>query len=235
MSDPSAHPESTVQQPDKPCVVCSEPIKAAAKKCIKCGAYQDWRRHLELTLPWVPWVVALSTAAFAILNYGSRFMHVPDSNIELSSPYIFNDEARFIVANAGDRPGVVEQVSVRFLSKDAAGRSYYFQSTHAIPPEQTDIIKPGEQLQYILLLTERPIGVEFDSDVPGFLKLLRQMNTQMFERNGECRFSVVARNFHSERKHIDTPIRCYDLAPYINNYLFRVEKNRLQDKSGALP
>lgn len=39
------------------------------------------------------------------------------SILELSSPHVFNDEARFIVANAGDRPGVVEQVSVSFRSR----------------------------------------------------------------------------------------------------------------------
>jgi hypothetical protein len=157
----------------------------------------------------------------------TQIMHKPDSMLELSSPHVFNDEARFIVANAGDRPGVVEQVYISITLRDQSGKSYSFQSLHAIPPEQVDIIKPGEQRSYQLRLTDRPISAEFDSDFSGLLKLIRQADAQMFERTGACRFSIDVRNFRSDRKHIDSPIRCHDLAAYVNNYLFNMDKKNL--------
>ncbi len=117
MNDSSIHQDPAIQQSDKPCVVCAEPIKITALKCIKCGAYQDWRRYLEYFQPWVPWVVTAMSIALAVFTYVSQIVHTPDSILELSSPHVFNDEARFIVANAGDRPGVVEQVSVSYRSR----------------------------------------------------------------------------------------------------------------------
>lgn len=142
----------------------------------------------------------------------------------------------FIVANAGDRPGVVEQAYISMTLRDQRGKSYYFQSIHAIPPEQVDIIKPGEQRLYKLLLTDRPISVAYDSDVSGLLKLLRQTDTQMLERNGACRFSIDVRNFRSDWKHIDSPIRCHDISAYVNNYLFNMDKKNIRiDSKGKQP
>ena len=231
MNDSSIHQEPAVQQFDKPCVVCAEPIKTTASKCIKCGAYQDWRRYLEYFQPWVPWLVAAMSATLAVFTYVSHIAHTPDSVLELSSPHVFNNEARFIVVNAGDRPGVVEQVSVRLRLSDTSGNSYYFQSEHAIPPEQVDIIKPGEQRPYKISLTEHPIAVEYTPPEAGFVKLFRQENEkmfkQMFQREGACRFSIVVRNFRSDRKVIDSPIRCYDLSAYVNNYLVNMDKKNV--------
>jgi hypothetical protein len=233
MNDACTHQEPTVQQPDKLCVVCAEPIKAAALKCIRCGGYQDWRRYSDYVQPWVPYLVAIiSAVVLAFFTYMSQIMHTPDSMLELSSPNVFNDDARFIVANAGDRPGVVEQAYISMTLRDPSGKSYYFQSVHAIPPEQVDIIKPGEQRSYAIRLTDRPLSTEFDADFSGLLKLLRQTDAQMFERTGACRFSIDVRNFRSDRKHIDSPIRCYDISAYVNNYLINIDKKniRLEDK-----
>jgi hypothetical protein len=223
MSDSSPHREPAVQQPDKPCVVCAESIKAAAKKCIRCGAYQDWRRHLEHTQPWVPWLVAVVTTTFAIFAYVSQIVHVPDSKLELSSPHVDLDldEARFIVANAGDRPGVIDHVGVSIFFKEASGESHHFQSQHAIPPEQIDIIKPGEQRSYQLPLakTRSPWGIVFSANVPRFLELLHQSDVQGFDRTADCQFSITVRNFRSRRETIDNHIPCHDLVPYVTDYL----------------
>lgn len=220
----------------KPCVVCAESIQAAAKKCIKCGAYQDWRRHLEHTQPWVLWLVAVLTAVFAAITSVSKFVHTPDSNLELSSPSVFNEEAKFIVFNAGDRPGVLEKVVVRLSINDASGQWLSFQSEHAISPGQTDIIKPGEQRSYQFLLTDRIIGVELSSDNPGFRRRLHEVHGRILEERGACSFSIVVRNFRSHRNWIDRPIRCYELVAYVNNYLVRIDKEMdLQRKKGAQP
>lgn len=236
MNDTHTHQEPVAQQLDKLCVACAEPIKATALKCIRCGAYQDWRRYSEYVQPWVPYLVAIISAVAVFFTYMSQIIHTPDSMLELSSPHVINDEARFIVANAGDRPGVVEQAYISMTLRNPSGKSYYFQSVHAIPPEQVDIIKPGEQRSYQLRLTDRPTSTEFDSDFSGLLKLLRQTDAQMFERTGACRFSIDVRNFRSGRKHIDSPIRCIDLAAYVNNYLVDMDKkNVLQEGKGRQP
>jgi hypothetical protein len=160
MNDACTNHEPAVQQPDKLCIVCAEPIKGAALKCIKCGAYQDWRRYSDYVQPWVPYLFAIISAVVAaFFTYMSQIMHTPDSMLELSSPYVLNDDAKFIVANAGDRPGVVVQAYINMTLRDPSGKSYIFQSVHAIPPEQVDIIKPGEQRSYKLRLTDRPTSV----------------------------------------------------------------------------
>jgi hypothetical protein len=236
MNDECTHQEPTVQQPDKLCIVCAEPIKAAALKCIRCGAYQDWRRYSDYVQPWVPYLVALISAVVAALfTYMPQIIHVPDSVLELSSPHVFNDDARFIVANAGDRPGVVMQTYINMMLRDPSGKSYSFQSVHRIPPEQVDIIKPGEQRSYKIRLTDRPISTEYDSDFSGLLKLLHQFDTQI-ERNGACSFSIDVRNFHSGWKHIDRPIQCYDITAYVNNYLYDMDKKNIRvDGKGKQP
>jgi len=95
MNNSSIHQETAARKSDKLCVVCAEPIKTAALKCIKCGAYQDWRRYLEYFQPWVPWVVTVMSIALAVFTYVSQIVHTPDSILELSSPHVFNNEARF--------------------------------------------------------------------------------------------------------------------------------------------
>ena len=55
----------------KPCSTCAEPIKLAAKKCTKCGSYQDFRRVLVVSSPTISVLgaaVAVAAAAYQWLG-----------------------------------------------------------------------------------------------------------------------------------------------------------------------
>ena len=94
----------------KSCQVCCEPIKIWAQKCIKCGSYQDWTRHL---LRWSTLLVSLLALAplWSLSGSVSKLAFAQKKAIiEAAVTACSYDEVRVAFENSGELSGIVTGV-----------------------------------------------------------------------------------------------------------------------------
>jgi hypothetical protein len=99
----------------KPCVVCQEPIKLRASKCIHCGSYQDWRSNISFSLSTsvLSLLVALITVLTAAVPVLKEGLTPKNSDLTFSFQGAPTDPMRLVVlaTNRGVRPGTVHPAS----------------------------------------------------------------------------------------------------------------------------
>jgi hypothetical protein len=89
----------------KNCLACSSPIPAKAKKCVKCGSHQDWRRHLDFGNTSIALLVAflgLLTAmptTFSILQSNWRQVRLPA--VEIKIIQLGSNKSQIVIRNNG--------------------------------------------------------------------------------------------------------------------------------------
>lgn len=94
----------------KSCQVCCEPIKSRALKCIKCGSYQDWTRHL---LRWSTLLVSLFALAplWSLSDSVSKLAFAEKkAQIEAAVTACSYAEIRVAFENSGELSGIVTGV-----------------------------------------------------------------------------------------------------------------------------
>jgi hypothetical protein len=99
----------------KPCRVCQEPIRERASKCIKCGSYQDWTRHLVR-------LSALAASLFALYQFSSIADSLSElafvdktARVEAAITHCGQDEVRLAFENSGEISGIVTAVDFALL------------------------------------------------------------------------------------------------------------------------
>ncbi len=89
------------------CSTCREPIHFDAKKCTKCGSFQDLRRHLAISSTALALLIALiSVASTATLTMRSVF-EVPRSNLGIKLIRAEGMDVYFLVTNSGNERGAI--------------------------------------------------------------------------------------------------------------------------------
>jgi hypothetical protein len=83
----------------KPCVVCQEPIKLHASKCIHCGSYQDWRSNISFSLSTsvLSLLVALITVLTAAVPVLKEALTPKNSHLTFSFQGASTDPIRLVV------------------------------------------------------------------------------------------------------------------------------------------
>jgi hypothetical protein len=108
-------PSAEAAADSKPCVVCQEPIRAHAKKCVHCGSYQDWRSNISMSLitSVLSLLVALVTVLTAAVPVARDALTPHNSDLMFSFQGASTDPIRLIVlaTNRGVRPGTVHPAS----------------------------------------------------------------------------------------------------------------------------
>jgi predicted nucleic acid-binding Zn ribbon protein len=102
-----------------PCVVCQEPIRQGAKVCMHCDRVQDWTRHL---MRWS----TLAGAAVAVLSlvsaaFSLRELIPTPANLKVIPIACGSESVELAVSNLGDKPGMLQQVSLRFREDGKLG------------------------------------------------------------------------------------------------------------------
>jgi hypothetical protein len=101
-------PDISIEPPSsKACRVCGEEIKAAARKCIHCDSFQDWRANLGISTTALSLVVALVSVLATAIPIVRQAITPRDSNFLFSFQGATKDAILAIVANRGARPGTV--------------------------------------------------------------------------------------------------------------------------------
>jgi hypothetical protein len=91
----------------KQCRVCCEPIKAAALKCINCGSYQNWTRHLSRSSALLVSLLALAPLwGLSVSVYKIAFTE-KTAQVEAAVTACSYQEVRVAFENSGELSGIV--------------------------------------------------------------------------------------------------------------------------------
>jgi hypothetical protein len=100
-------PGLKASQPTKPCKVCAEPIKQAARICNQCKSYQDWRANINVSSTVLSLLVALVTVLTAAVPAIKSALTPEDSQLSFVFQDASFDSIGILVSNSGIRPGAV--------------------------------------------------------------------------------------------------------------------------------
>lgn len=190
---------------EKPCLVCGEAIKLAAKKCIHCDSFQNWRDALPTSSTVLSLLVALvgiCTAAIPVLKNALTpaksdltFHYQSASSAALSS----------FISNAGIRPG---SVSGAWLLVDEPG-SPELADTVELKIEQGGklldavVIGPGQSKLVAFTPSDSEFGGKFHHNTA--LRLLAA-------KKNNCVLQYEFTNFPDKQGDLKEPIPCDQLS-----------------------
>ena len=90
-----------------PCIVCQEPIRNGATKCIKCDSYQNWRRYLDFSATILALLIALiSTISLSAPALKNLFVR-PAARFSFTFQGFQGEELLLLVSNTGNAPGTI--------------------------------------------------------------------------------------------------------------------------------
>jgi predicted nucleic acid-binding Zn ribbon protein len=104
MSETVVSPSAT---DTKPCKVCGEAIKKAARVCIHCNNYQDWRADINISSTVLSLLVALLSVLTVTVPVVKDVFTPKNSNLTYSFQGATKLVATEFVTNTGTRPGIM--------------------------------------------------------------------------------------------------------------------------------
>ena len=124
---------TTAKKPiQKICIECSQSIPSAARKCSKCGSFQDWRRLVTSGQNTLALIISLLALGTTVVLYGQSISkHVqstvfPEANLRFGIANIDAREASLVVTNPTSRPTVINSLSCTIwvpIGREWLGRS----------------------------------------------------------------------------------------------------------------
>ncbi len=131
------------QESQKICPDCLEPIPAKARKCIKCGSFQDWRRFTGQSATTLSLLIALITVS--TFAYNTWRLQNPITGIDISTRIEQSVEILDVV-NTGEVPINIKSVRLA-LRPDPNAKGTDKPQTIIIPGMLTD-----KELQFTNLI-----------------------------------------------------------------------------------
>lgn len=95
------------------CVHCHSNIPLRAPRCVKCGGYQNWRRHLNFSGVVLSLLVALFSVAGLTVPAIVDAIRGTRSILQVEPSFVTDQIAYFHFSNKGGAPGLIE--SLRFV------------------------------------------------------------------------------------------------------------------------
>jgi hypothetical protein len=110
----------------KPCKVCAEAIKAAARKCIHCDSYQDWHSNINVSSTVLSLLVALISVLTTALPVIKETITTKNSDLSFSFQGSVGNLVSVLVTNQGARPGTVANRGKIAVTIKEEGSTRYF-------------------------------------------------------------------------------------------------------------
>jgi uncharacterized membrane protein len=104
---PENAPAPVATDGTKPCNVCGEAIKLAARKCIHCESYQDWHADIGMSSTVLSLLIALISVLTISVPVVRNALTPKNSNLEYSYQGTASKVITVLVANTGIRTGDV--------------------------------------------------------------------------------------------------------------------------------
>lgn len=157
---PRPIPTDTSIAVDKECSTCAETIRAGARKCVKCGSYQDWRRFTVGSAAAVSVGAAIVSVGAGIAPHFKDLFTPAYSSPELRLTGAAEGALGFTVRNRGSEPIYVYGAELDF----GKGHRSIQRKLKMLQREITGTPILGGQTKQFTLLVEGGIGPYATSD-----------------------------------------------------------------------
>jgi hypothetical protein len=181
----------------KRCVVCAEPINAAAVKCVHCGGDQTViRQRIGVSTNVLSMMVALVSVMGVVVPLLIQSATPDDSSLIFSLQYATDKELFVIVSNQGKEPGTV--ATAHLLLKD--GKSVQLRSSEFAPVEVVDPKKSILLRFHKFVFEGKHVPPEFVFEAP---------------TDRPCLLSLDVTSFRGERSAPVIERPCGEFAPFV--------------------
>jgi hypothetical protein len=103
------------------CVVCREPIKLGARKCVHCDSPQGWMRYLGVSTTILALLIALISVSQSALPVFLKIAEGEHTKLKLNLLSIGDTTATFLVTNSGTMPGRLGNV---WITRDDRSKAW---------------------------------------------------------------------------------------------------------------
>jgi predicted nucleic acid-binding Zn ribbon protein len=181
----------------KRCIVCGEPIHAAAKKCIHCSSDQNpMRQKLGISTNLLSMSVALVSVLGVVVPILIESAKVDDSQLIFSLQHATNSELFVIATNKGKEPGTVATATLRVKG----GETVVLRSSERAP---VMVVEPKKSI----LLRFHKFILDGKRVTPGLLVAASKDQT--------CGLSFDATSFQGNRSTSVIEHPCSKFEPFI--------------------
>jgi len=182
------------------CLVCREPIKAGAQKCVQCGSVQGWQRHLGVTSSVLALLIALISVSQSAAPVLLHLYTGDRSHIALNLLKGDGHQLRFVVSNTGNRPGTIAFGSIA-LKANGDDYSFPLDGDSAV-----GLVQGGAMSEIKLDLDPSFDGqlASIADDVDGTAR--RAANEIVVHRPMPATVLVDTIEFNGDRRHLSWPI-----------------------------
>jgi hypothetical protein len=201
---PFAGPPFAGRRETKRCIVCDETIARRARKCVRCGSYQDGRRYFDLVPAAAPWILSSALVLLNIYQFLAPSFHQPNSDIELSAPVFKANRVTFLAVNRGDRPGHLDEIII--VAKAPHRDPSVSTLIVALPDASAAILGPGEARNVSLDLAT---AAGFDPFV-----IETWDRRQDLQKAGQCELLMPVDGFTGQQ-FATVPFDCFELANWL--------------------
>lgn len=192
-------------EPDtKPCKVCAEPIKRAARVCTHCNNYQDWYANIGMSSTILSLLVALVSVLTTAMPIVYSTLTPKNSDLSFSFQGVNEDIIGILVTNRGTRPGSVSYpMSLYADTFPLLNLKVLGESSSAV-----FLVEPGKSL---LLQLTASWGFTWDkSDSPG----------------EDCEIEIHKSDFTAKREAQWVIVPCKDMYYFLDKFNEKTKKDR---------
>jgi len=195
-----------VSNETKPCGTCAEPIPLLARKCNKCGSYQDLRQYVSFGTTALALVTALFSVATVAVPILYDFLRPDNSNLVASFQGFEGRVAMVLVSNSGKRPGSVNRGTIYILLNH--DRELFTSSPILRPERNLGVVEPGTSKAVMFELAD-PTGVLKDK-----LDEYERSRQPPLEEM-KCMFGFDLVDFSQNRKHVLDNWPCWEVFNFL--------------------
>jgi hypothetical protein len=203
------HPSEEKLEPTKPCKVCAEKIKSAARICIHCSSYQDWRADLNISSTVLSLLVALVSVLTVAAPVMINALTPKNSKLAVSFQGANNQNMDILVSNGGSRPGTIRLPVSLAIATTKGSATIPLTFSGVISPAA--LLDPGKSQLLIFNIQDRRIsGADATVTVP----VLNNFDGD-YEK-ATCTLKVTKTDFTGEKSELVVPIDCRELRSFIS-------------------
>jgi uncharacterized phosphosugar-binding protein len=177
-------------------------MRVAAKKCVRCGSYQDWRANLGVGGTILSLLVALGSILTVAVPVMISAITPENSTLIFSYQGATKEDVTILVSNRGIRPGSFLSHGNLELVGESGKETIPVQLNEKVRNGGAQIIEAGksELFDFYTDVINRP-----ELNVP---------------QNGKCRLNLSAQDFKAQRADVTIPIVCSQLNEFVT-YMHR--------------
>jgi hypothetical protein len=206
----------------KPCKVCGEAIKLAARKCIHCDSYQDWHADIGMSSTMLSLLIALFSVLTVSVPVVRDAITPSISNLKFSYQGTASKIITVLVANTGVRTGTVRYpmaLHVAGIGKKFGDFALYLTPKQAEERVLRDDTRGGAGGSgYDVLGAAEMIGAGESKLINLFISPADLPNDLAgVNFGGECSVTMWETNFQGKSSIVGIPFNCADVRTTLGN------------------